>query len=195
MANPTGSVRDPGSGHSNTVDICRGWRAECTGNGVSRRVLVGHYHGILMTCGQFAHRGLWMACRTHGWAEAVHTSSILSPLPCACIPSAAARRMHPMGPGLAQSACAVCLAFPYNRLSTRPIGMSAAGVGLETHSEQVSARHGGCLTLGEQCAAAAIINIPGPNGLRTTDQKLFVGLLRSLRWLFIDTKNTKVSPE
>lgn len=61
-AKRAGSGGAPGSGSGGTVDICRGWRAQCTGNGVSRRLLVGHYPGILMKCGQFAKGGLWMAC-------------------------------------------------------------------------------------------------------------------------------------
>lgn len=39
------------------------------------------------------------------------------------------------------------------------------------------------------------INIPGPNGLRATDQVVFVGFLSGLRWLFIDTANGKDSPD
>lgn len=39
------------------------------------------------------------------------------------------------------------------------------------------------------------INIPGPNGLRATDQVVFVGFLSGLRWLFIDTPNRKDSPD
>lgn len=102
-AKQTGSGGAPGSGGGGrTADICRGWRTQCTGNGVSRRVLVGHYPGILMKCGQFTKGGLWMACRMHGWAEAAHTlapfeSSPYFSVPGACIPSAPSRRTAPDG--------------------------------------------------------------------------------------------------
>lgn len=57
LAKQAGSSGAPGSGGGGTVDICRGWRAECTGNGVSRRSLVGHYPGVLMKCGAVHKRG------------------------------------------------------------------------------------------------------------------------------------------
>lgn len=43
-------------GSIGAIDICRGWRAQRAGNGVSRRSLVGHYPDVLMK--RFTNGGL-----------------------------------------------------------------------------------------------------------------------------------------
>lgn len=171
----SGGAPGRGGGGGGTVDICRGWRAQCTGNGVSRRLLVGHYPGILMKCGQFAKGGLWMACWMHGWAEAAHihprhpfaltlpfkssppfpSSSSLSLYPICPSPrtapngTEAGRERMRRSPGvfLRQADCE----------AIRHLG--TAGEWLETHSEQVSSRHGCCLALGELCSSGAAPSI------------------------------------
>lgn len=50
---------------------------------------------------------------------------LLFPVPCACIPSARAPELHPMGRRLVRSACAMRRAFSCDRLSARPLGISA----------------------------------------------------------------------
>lgn len=82
-------------GVGGTVDICRGWRARCTGNGVSRRLLVGHYPGILMKCGAVRGWGsldgmsnAWVGRgSTHTPTPSLFPSTLL-PVPSSCIPSA-----------------------------------------------------------------------------------------------------------
>lgn len=76
------------TGSGTTVDICRSCRSRHAGNGASRRVLVGHYPGPLMKCGQLSKRALWMG------RGGTHTHLVS-----ACIPSARATQLHPTDGG------------------------------------------------------------------------------------------------
>uniref|UniRef100_A0AAV2L8A9 Uncharacterized protein n=1 Tax=Knipowitschia caucasica TaxID=637954 RepID=A0AAV2L8A9_KNICA len=61
-------------------------KAECAGNGVSQRVLVGHYPGILMKCGQCTSRSLDAMSDARMGRASTHILGLL----CACTPSACA---------------------------------------------------------------------------------------------------------
>lgn len=123
-----------------------------------------------MKHGQFAKGGLWMACWMHGWAEAAHTHTLAipspslspsnpPPLPCSrCLyPICPSPRTAPNGTEAGRERMR-CVPGAFLRQAEREAirHLGTAGVWLETHSEQVSSRHGCCLTLGELgCGGAA----------------------------------------
>lgn len=180
VAKQAGNGGALGSGGGGTVDICRGWRAQCTGNGVSRRLLVGHYPGILMKCGAVCKRGFLDVECTAGQRQHIPSLSPLRSSLCLYL-------ICPMPSNCTQ------WERIYRRLSSfvkaeaiRRLGVVRRAIVGTRQTSVLSAwivPHAGRAGLQRRSA----INIPGPNGLRTTDHAVFVGFLKGLRWLFIDT--------
>lgn len=145
-----------------------------------------------------------MACPTHGWAEAAHIHphphssprlSSLFPLLVSHLPPSprnapngteAARERMRLLPGV----------FPAMKPSARPLGISARPACDWKHTaNKCPLRMDAASRRDIRPPRRRAINIPGPNGLRATDQVVFVGFLSGLRWLFIDTANGKDSPD